>query len=544
MAAHQGRPPEGDRLFVFQPQPSFFWKGSPVKTIKMAILAAVLAVSCCLALGAEASAAGKDTLNFRLLFNASTVSPYTHFNDADWWWQAGVYEPLVWLNDTNGAFEPLIAKEWSVSDDGLTYTFKLRDDVYFHNGEKLTADDVVFSFELAKKTPIIKTFTAPYDKVEAVDPLTVAVHLPEPYFPFLHHSSMIKIVSRKAVEEQGEAFGTKVALAGTGPWYMVEYDPAVKVSLRAFDKYYRGKAAIENLNYTVILDDSSAVMAFRNGELDILQVPAPNWADIKADPQFDTTVIPRHELYYLILNMNSPENGHVLGNKLVRQAIGHIIDKEAIVAVVREGLGLPFDQFMNPAITAGGPDPTIVYDYDPEKAKALLAEAGYPDGVDLGTFMSFTLAEYVKMAQIIQASAAEVGITFKIEQMEVASLLTEMRKGNFTMAFCASTWLLDYDYISRYFHSKNNATTFVKYELSDSIDWRKIDAKFDEGTKIQDPAQRRAVYAEAEREIMDSGTYFPIFMTSFGMAWNKDLTVDTSNWGGFFMFSPYGWSWK
>ena len=514
-----------------------------MRFLRIALLAAVLAISCLLAAGSPAEAAKKDTLNFRLLFNASTVSPYTHFNDADWWWQAGVYEPLVWLNDTNGAFEPMIAKEWSVSEDGKTYTFKLRDDVFFHNGEKLTAEDVVFSFNLAKESAILKNFTAPFDSVEAADPATFVVHLPEPYYPFLHHSSMIKIVSKKAVEEQGADFGTKVALAGTGPWYITEYNPAVKVSLKAFDKYYRGKAAIENLNYIVMVDDSSAVIAFKNGEIDMLQVPATYWAEISKSGEYNTKVVPRHELYYMIINMNSPENNNILGNKLVRQAIGHIIDKEAIVEVVREGLAAPYAQFMDPKITAGGPDPTLVYDYNPEKAKALLAEAGYPDGVDVGTFMSFTPAEYVKMAQIIQASAAEVGIKFEIEQMEVAAGLTEMRSGNTSMAFCASTWLLDYDYISRYFHTKNKATTFVKYELSDNIDWKKIDAKFDEGTKIQDPAARKAIYAEAEKEIMDSGTYFPIMMTTFGMAWDKKLSVDTSDWGAFFMFSPYKWSW-
>ncbi|MDR2442215.1 MAG: ABC transporter substrate-binding protein [Deltaproteobacteria bacterium] len=504
-----------------------------------------LVVFCCLFFWPNLSeAASKDTLNFRLLFNASTVSPYTHFNDADWWWQAGVFEPLVWLNDTNGNFEPMIAKSWNVSEDGLTYTFNLRDDVYFHNGDKLTAQDVVYSYNKAKESPILRTFTAPFDKVEAVDDVTFVVHLPEPYYPFLHHSSMIKIISQKVATEQGDDFGTKVALAGTGPYYITDYEPAVKVSLKAFDKYYRGKAAILNLNYIVMVDDSSAVIAFRNGEIDMLQVPSTYWAEISASGDFQTKVVPRHELYYMIINLNSPENNNILGNKLIRQAIGYIIDKEAIIDVVREGLAAPYVQFMNPQITAGGPDPTLVYDYNPEKAKELLKEAGYPDGVDVGTFMSFTPAEYVKMAQIIQASAAEVGITFKIEQMEVAAGLTEMRSGNTSMAFCASTWLLDYDYISRYFHTKNKATTFVKYEQSDKIDWQKIDSSFDAGTKIKDAAQRKAVYAEAEREIMDSGTYFPIMMTTFGMAWNKDLVVDTSDWGAFFMFSPYRWHWK
>ncbi|MDR1110808.1 MAG: ABC transporter substrate-binding protein [Deltaproteobacteria bacterium] len=515
-----------------------------MKIINSLLLLALTLAICCLSSAPAAHAASKDSLNMRLLFNASTVSPYLHFNDSDWWWQAGVYEPLVWLNDSNGNFEPMIAKEWSISDDGLTYTFKLRDDVYFHNGEKLTADDVVFSYNLAKEAPTLRTFTKPYESVEAVDPLTVAVHLPEPYYPFLHHSSMIKIVSKKAVEEQGADFGTKVALAGTGPYHMVEYNPAVKVTVKAFDKYYRGKAPIENVNYIVMIDDSSAVIAFENGELDMIQVPSTYWKDIVDGGKFTTKIVPRHELYYMIINLNSPENDNILGNKLVRQAIGYSIDKEAIVDVVREGLAIPYSQFMNPEITAGGPDPTIEYGYDPEKAKALLAEAGYPDGVDVGTFMSFAPAEYVKMAQIIQASCDEVGIRFKIEQMEVAAGLTEMRAGNVSMAFCASTFLLDYDYIGRYFHTSNTATTFVKYEQTDKIDWKKIDGLFDQGTRIKDLAERKKAYSDAEREVMDSGTYFPIMMTSFGMAWNKDLEVDSSDWGAFFMFSPYGWAWK
>jgi peptide/nickel transport system substrate-binding protein len=491
-----------------------------------------------------ATAASKDTMNFRLMFNCSTVSPYLHFNDADWWWQAGVYEPLVWLNDANGAFEPMIAKEWSVSDDGLTYTFKLRDDVYFHNGEKLNASDCVFSYNLAKQAPTLTTFTSPFSKVEAVDDYTFAVTLPQPYYPFLHHSSMIKIVSEKAVTEQGADFGTKVALAGTGPYYMTEYNPAVKVSLKAFGKYYRGKAPIENANYIVMTDDSSAVIAFERSEIDILQVPSTYWADISKSDKYASKIVPRHELYYFIINMNSKEQNGILANKEIRQAIGYCVDKQSIVDVVKEGLAVPYEQFMNPAITAGGPDPTIKYEYNLDKARELLKKAGYPEGVNVGTLMSFSPSEYVKMAQIIQASCAEVGITFEIEQMEVAAGLTEMRASNTSMAFCASTWLLDYDYIGRYFHTRNDATAFVKYKDRDLIDWKGIDSKFDEGTKLKDAAERKKIYSEAERIIMDSGTYFPIMMTSFGMAWQKDLNVDTGKWGAFFMFSPYDWSWK
>lgn len=492
----------------------------------------------------SAMAAQKDTLNMRLLFNASTVSPYTHFNDTDWWWQAGVYEPLVWLNDSNGNFEPLLAKEWNVSEDGLTYTFTLRDDVYFHNGEKMKASDCVFSYNLAKQAPTLASFTAPFDRVEAVNDTTFVVHLLKAYYPFLHHTSMIKIVSEKAVTEQGKAFGTKVAQAGTGPYAMVEYNPAVKISLKAFDGYYRGKAPIENVNYIVMIDDSSAVIAFENGELDMMQVPSTYWAEISANKKYTSTTIPRHELYYFILNMNSPEQKNILGNKYIRQAIGYCIDKESIVDVVKQGLAVPYTQFMNPKITAGGPEPTMVYEYNLEKAKDCLKKAGYPDGVNIGTLMSFTPSEYVKMAQIIQASCAEIGIIFDIKQMEVAAGLTEMRSGKTSMAFCASTWLLDYDYISRYFHTSNKATTFVKFNESDQIDWKKLDSLFEAGTNIMAPADRKKVYAEAENIIMDSGTYFPIMMTSFGMAWNKNLQVDTTRWGAFFMFSPYGWSWK
>ncbi|GHV34731.1 peptide ABC transporter substrate-binding protein [Synergistales bacterium] len=515
-----------------------------MKKCKCFLLAVILLSMLAFAFAPVADAAEKDTLNFRLMFNCSTVSPYLQFNDADWWWQAGVYEPLVWLNDTSGAFEPMIAKEWSVSEDGLTYTFKLRDDVYFHNGEKMKASDCVFSYNLAKQAPAMMTFTSPYDKVEALDDTTFVVHLSQLYYPFLHHSSMIRIVSEKAASEQGEAFGTKVALAGTGPYYMTDYNPAVQVSLKAFDKYYRGKAAIANLNYIVMTDDSSAMIAFEKGELSILQVPSTYWADVSKSDQYKSKIVPRHELYYFIVNMNSPEQKGILSNKLVRQAIGYCIDKESIVDVVKEGLAIPYDQFMNPTITAGGPDPTIKYEYNLDKARELLKQAGYPDGVNIGTLMSFTPAEYVKMAQIIQASCAEVGIKFDIEQMEVAAGLTEMRAGRTSMAFCASSWLMDYDYIGRYFHTRNDATAFVKYKDKALIDWKGIDDGFNKGTTVKDPAERKKIYSKVEEIIMDSATYFPIMMTSFGMAWQKDLDVDTSKWGAYFMFSPYYWSWK
>lgn len=491
-----------------------------------------------------AQAEVKDTINQRLVFGASTASPYHHFSLVDLQWQIDVYEPLVWLDDSTGIYEPRIAESWEVSEDGLTYTFHLRDDVVFHNGEKLTAADCVFSYEFAKTAPQITMFTSVYDTVEALDDTTFVVHLDQVYYPFLHHSTMVRIVSQKAVEEQGEDFGTKTVLAGTGPYYIVDYNPAVKVELKAFKDYYRGAPVVENVNYVVITDASAAVIAFEKGEIDFLEVPASYYSELKDNDAYTSKDVQRHQLYYLCVNMNSLEADSVLNNKNVRKAIAYCVDKEGMVEVAREGLGTPANQIVMPQFTAGAPKETVVYDYDIEKAKECLVEAGYPEGVYVGTMLTQASDEIPKMAQVLQESCAQAGILFDIEQMEITAVFTAMRQGDYSMGFLASLMMLDYDYTSRFFHTKNDASAWVKYKDRDGIDWQRIDEVYDTAAATREEDARSELYTDGEGIVLDSATFLPLYFTKCGYVWQKDLVFDDSKLGPFFLFSTYEWTWK
>ena len=447
-----------------------------------------------------------------------------------------VYEPLVWQNEITGEFEPRVAESYTVSEDGMSWLFKLRKGVKFHNGDLLKASDVAFSLNRVLEKPAGVSFTNAIANTEVVDEETVKVNMKYKSAALLTNLTQLAILSEREVNEQGDAFGTTVNLAGTGPYYLTYLDRAVKWDCQAFPDYYQGEAPIKYLHYKPISDPSAGLIAFESGELDWFIAPIANWDNLVGSGQYNTEVIGANHISYAAINwMKGP-----LENDKLRQAIAYAIDKDAMNMVCFNGLATIADFQERPGVNNGAPTETIVYSYDPEKARQLVIEAGFEKGVDVGKILCIPGTYYEKMAQIMQDNLADVGITCGIELYENATALAMVRRQEFDLTLQGYNYIGDYENLRRFVHSDAVGSYYVKFE-GDKFDYKLFDSLLDEGGQELDPVKRQAIYGKFNNLLMETACLLPIFYKAQPYVWNKDLQIPQNYPNYPWIFD---WSWK
>ena len=289
-----------------------------------------------------------------------------------------IYDTLV---ESDGAcssdIRPGLAESWDISDDNMVYTFHLKSGVKFHNGEPFTAADAKFTIERAMVEPATASYCASIDKVDAPDDSTLVVTLKVPFANFLMNlgGSFFGVVNEKAVTESGEDYGRNPV--GTGPYKFVSWSSGDNVVL-AYNEDYHGEApAIKNVTYRVLPDTSTALVALQNGEIDALPNSAPIDAPtIEADPNLNLYSAPGATIAYIGFNTQAAP----FDNEKVRQAVKYAINKEEVFMGAQDGDGVLANSPLNEVMDGYNPDDPVMNPYDLEKAKALMAEAGYADG--------------------------------------------------------------------------------------------------------------------------------------------------------------------
>lgn len=480
----------------------------------------------------------RDTVN--LAVNATLNSADGHGPKVlqDLLTRAQLYEGLFYYNESIGKIENRLAESFELSEDQTEYIFHLRTDVKFHNGDPLKASDVVFSFTRAKEMAGTKAFVAAVESVEAIDDHAVKVKLVGPNAPFMTNICSVYVLSEREVKEQGEAFGTKVHKAGTGPYYLEELDMAVGWKLRAFPDYWRGEASIKEINYTVITDSSAGLIALESGELDWYDAPIANWDALVANPNFSTEIMPANHITYFAIN---PKANEALANDLVRKAIAYAVDKEAMNLAAFNGLAAAADFLEHPTFNLGAPSEGLVYSYNPEKAMELLESAGYPNGVDVGTIICFTGSHFEKVAQILQANLAAVGIEAKLEWVDQTTNTTRARAQDYDIVVSGTSPTGDFDHIRLMFHADYVGSKMIALEENpDKFDYQRMADLIDISSATLDPVERIKVDQELNDMIMDTATIIPVLHKVHAYVWDKNLNVVNMPTN----YQVYDWSWN
>ncbi len=348
-----------------------------------------------------------------------------------------VYDGLVRYEAGTLDLEPALATAWDISEDGLTYTFTLREGVTFHDGSAFDAQAVKFNFDrmLDEAHPFHNTGPFPLsfqfdavDSVTVIDPLTVEFTLKEPFAPFLSNlaAPVGLIVSPAGVEAAGGDFGRSPS--GTGPFRFAEWVANQRVVVEANPDYWDGAPQLQAVVFRPITDANTRIAEMMAGGIDVLvETPPDNVAVFRDDPTFAVHETVGPHVWYLILNTRDGP----FADKRVRQAINYAVDKQGIVDNILQGTAEVAAGPIPPAFD-WATDPGIApYPHDPERAKALLAEAGVTqaDMTFLVTEGGSGMLDPVQMATAIQSDLAAVGLNANIQTYEWNSYLAQVNGG-------------------------------------------------------------------------------------------------------------------
>ena len=413
--------------------------------------------------------------------------------------------------------QPDLAERWECSENGLVWTFYLRKGVKFHKGYgELTAEDVKFSLEKAanKTTSSFASDYAALDKVEAIDNYTVRITLKNALPSVLgiltnYHGGYI--VSKKAVIEKGDKF--KLDPIGTGPFMLKEYIPKEKVVEVRHPEFFMGRPRLDRVEVWFMPDAGSRETAFRKGEMDIIEGEREQaWVNkMRSIPGTAVEIFGPGETLVLHFNMTKKP----LDDIRVRRAICHAIDRNELM------------NFLGPDVTSklvsvipmdylGGTDKVPTYEFNPEKAKKLLAEAGYPRGFEMSMVIT-EMSDYRRPMEQIQEQLRRVGINLKMDVMTHTAFHQQIRKDvNPVVLYICARFPTANPILTEFYHSRSIVGTPTA--ITNFSHYNKIDDLIEKARVETDPKRQKTFWAEAQKKIIKDAVALPLCITKFVFA--------------------------
>ena len=449
-----------------------------------------------------------DVLVVGQVAEPATMDPHVATAVNDFRILVNVYDGLVRYESGTLEVEPALAESWEISEDGTVYTFNLRRDVTFHDNTQFNADAVKFNFDrmLNEDHPYYDTgpfplsfFFSAIEETEVVDEFTVRFHLNEPYAPFLSNLAYPTglIVSPTAVETHGADYARNPA--GTGPFVFRVWESNRQVALERNPVYWDGSPPLAGVVFRPITDANARVSEMLSGGIDLMvEVPPDNVAMFADDDAFVLHEQAGPHLWFLILNTKEPPFDDVR----MRQAVNYAIDKETLVNDVLQGT----------ATVATGPTPEAFawaynedlepYPYDPDRARELIAEAGYADGAEtvfLVTEGGSGMLDPVPMGTAIQADLAAVGIDAEIKTYEWNTFLNEVNPGLEGKAGMAEmAWMTNDPDTLPFLALRTAATPDQGGFNSGYYSNPEVDALLEEARRSTDQEERARLYKEMQ----------------------------------------------
>jgi oligopeptide transport system substrate-binding protein len=501
----------------------------------------VIACICLLAGCRDRRNAGRKIFRYNEVSGIQSLDPVFAKNQSNMWAVHQLYNTLVEV-DSQLNVVPSIAKSWEVSPDRLTFTFHLRRDVFFHDnsafangkGRLCNATDVVYSLGriIDKKTasPGAWIFNGRVDSLNgfvALNDSTFQLKLLKPFQPILGILSMqyCSIVPKEVVEKYGADFRSHPC--GTGPFIFEDWEEGQALTMVKNTRYFEKDASGRPLPYLdgvkVSFYDSKATefLLFRQGSIDFINDIEASFKDemlskrgLLRDKWQGKVLLHKHAylnteyLGILVDADNEAVKNSPLKQKLIRQAINYGFDRRKLMLYMRNSIGTPAEQGMIPAGLPGFDSANFNgYTYNPEKAKQLLMEAGFPNGKGLPEITLSTIPMYADLAGFIARELEDVGIAVKVNQMQKALLLEQTSKSK--AAFFRGSWIADYPDAENYlalFYSKNPAPpNYTRYKNP------AFDELYEKALMETNDSLRNQLYHQMNQLVMNDAPVVPLW---------------------------------
>lgn len=422
-----------------------------------------------------------------------------------------VYDTLV-EPDQNLAMQPALAESWTTSDDQLTWTFKLRQGVKFHDGSDFTSADVVYSYDriIDEKLSPSWRFSA-VKSIKAPDDSTVVITVKSPSPNLLANLGGFKGLGivKKSNVTSGDI---KTKPIGTGPFSVEKFTAGDSIELEANPDYWGGAPKLDGVKFTFIPEPSTAMAALQSGEVQWTDsVPAQEVATLKNDNTIALGQVGSNDYWYLALNQaKSPWK-----DVRVRQAVAYAIDRDAITQATKYG-NATVNQLAIPK-TSQWYTEYAPFTFDEAKAKSLMAEAGVTSA-NMTFLATSDYPETVTVGQLLADALGKIGITVKIKTVDFATWLDEQGKGNFDLLMMG--WLGNIDPDDFYYgqHHTDGSNNYQHYSNAE------VDRLLDAGRTETDQAARKDLYAQAAKIIADECSYIYLYNPDVLQVWSTKLT--------------------
>jgi ABC-type transport system substrate-binding protein len=518
--------------------------------------------------GGKGNKETQQVFRFNELGDVTSLDPALSGSFENNWAIHQLYNGLVEMNDSLQV-KPCIARTWTVSDDGLVYRFTLRNDVKFHDapqfaggkGRTVTANDFVYSFSrlfdkrVSNASTLVSMIAHNPEKNEtgfkAINDTTLEIMLRQPFAPFTGVLSMkyFSVVPREVVEYWKNDFGRHPA--GTGPFMLRVWKEKERLVLDRHPNYFKTDEKgtrlpyLESVNVSFIKSPEAAFMQFLSGEQDMLSgidainkeiVLARDGSGLKAEMQsrYVLQTGPFLKTDYLgILIDGNGSSGQLnpLQKKQIRQAINAAINRDRIVRFLRYNVGTPaVNGFLPDGMNAYDPDRLKGFTYDPDKARVLLTEAGFPRGKGLPKIKLTTTASYLDIADDIHNQLAQVNIDCEIEILQPAMFKSAVAEGK--VNFFRKSWIGDYpdpENFMALFYSKNFSPNGVNYMHFSNAEYDKL---YEQCLTEQDQAVRSDLFLRMDQLLVEESPVVPLFYDEVVRLVQKNvvgLTVNPTN---------------
>ena len=444
--------------------------------------------------------------------------------------------PKLLDQNPRGDIVPGLAESWEIASGGKEYILTLREGVRFHDGTALRAEDVKYTFSFImdprNKAPSSYAFTMVED-IETPDAHTVVFRLKHPFSPFLLKLAK-GVVPEGYARNVGERFAERPI--GAGPFRFETYEPGARILLRAFDDYWEGRPFLDEIELKIVTNTTTRMLALRKGAVDLVQNSLPPYSIKFFEREAGVEIIrmPGVNFAYIGFNLDDP----ITGRRAVRQAIAHAIDRDEIIRVSLKGMARPATGLLAPMLWCYEPAVEI-YGYDPEKAKALLDEAGFADPDGPGPLPRFTISYKTstdklrnEIAEIMKEQLRQVGIGVEKRAYEWGTFFSDVKSGNFQMYTLMWVGVADPDHLYYVFHSSMappNGANRGRYRNP------KVDGLLERSRTVVDRETLRKIYGEIQRILAHDLVYVPLWYEDNVVAIRSRFKGYTPYLGGEFL---------